>query len=63
MLMGSGEMIAARKHRLNAAEDTVCIQTCKPAFPRAKAAARFMNRDAVELRFYSAKAFFASNGA
>jgi hypothetical protein len=58
--MDSGEMIAARIHRLNALEDTVCIQTCKPAFPRAKAVARFMNREAGQLRFYSAKLRFAS---
>jgi hypothetical protein len=62
MLMGSGKMIAARKHCLNAVEDTVCIQTCKPALPRANPVARFMNRDAGQLRFYSAKALFAHEG-
>jgi hypothetical protein len=58
--MGSGEMIASLKHRLNAFEDTVCIQTCKPGVPWAKPVARFMNREAEQLRFYSAKVPFAS---
>jgi hypothetical protein len=61
--MASGKTIATRKHRLNALEDTVCIQTCKPAFPKAKAVARFMNREAGQLRLYSAKLLFASIGA
>jgi hypothetical protein len=62
MLMGSGKMIAARKHRLNALEDTVCIQTCKPGFPKATPVAWFMNRDAGQLRFYAAKLFFRFAG-
>jgi hypothetical protein len=60
MLMASGEVIAARKHRSNAFEDTVCTQTCKPAVPSAKPAARFMNSEATQLRFYSAKVLSAS---
>jgi hypothetical protein len=63
MLTGSGEMIAARNHRLNASEDTVCIQTCKRARAERKWFARFMNRDAGQLGFYSAAVFFVPNGA
>jgi hypothetical protein len=40
-------MVVARKHRVKPVrKDTVCIQTCKRAFPGVKRIARFMNRDA-----------------
>jgi hypothetical protein len=63
MRTGSGPVVALQNIAVQTLrEDTVCIQTCKRAFLRVETCARFMNRDARQLSFYSATAFFRRQG-
>jgi hypothetical protein len=50
--MGSGEMLRLANHSLNVVEDTVCVQTCKPAVLRQTRCSVYEQRcGAVEVLF------------
>jgi hypothetical protein len=61
--MGSGEMIANRQTSLKRPRGYRLYTNVQAWRFAAKPVARFMNSEAKQLRFYSAKAHFASNGA